>query len=76
MLTSATCSTISVVAKTLKPYQGLKQGRRQQANDLTYCRKNPKTLSGIETSLRQRLENQLVVSSHKNPKTLSGIETP
>jgi len=36
-------------------------------------RKNPKTLSGIET--QQQIMLSLKPKSRKNPKTLSGIET-
>jgi hypothetical protein len=38
------------VGKTLKPYQGLKLSSLKRADASTDRHKNPKTLSGIETS--------------------------
>ena len=60
------------VGKTLKPYQGLKLYRICQMLEQS-SRKNPKTLSGIETWELLFLPEWW--TRRKNPKTLSGIET-
>ena len=44
-----------MVGKTLKPYQGLKQHYRVASTATLPARKNPKTLSGIETFRTLRL---------------------
>jgi hypothetical protein len=49
------------VGKTLKPYQGLKRTITAEEASL-YCRKNPKTLSGIETGGLKARDRQLTRS--------------
>ena len=61
------------LAKTLKPYQGLKLCRPILAALFQPSCKNPKTLSGIETWQAEVIIPFLYPC--KNPKTLSGIET-
>ncbi len=62
---------MGIAGKTLNPYQGLKLLTIDLLN-LHICRKNPKSLSGIETCWTTA---NIAYTSRKNPKSLSGIET-
>ncbi len=60
------------IGKTLKPYQGLKLTIEFPVENFPDSRKNPKTLSGIETVGLSLL--RLVFPCRKNPKPYQGLK--
>ena len=65
----------NLAENNLKPYQGLKHNHPADAPKGVSGRKQPKTLSGIETNFPSTSTHTAPGRSRKQPKTLSGIET-